>query len=138
MKEIKSHKRRGKLPKIEVVDLFCGIGGLSFGMKTKGFSILAGFDLDATCKYAYETNNEAKFNYKDIKEVHGININKYYSKKSIKVLAGCAPCQPFLLMHSKTKRKIRISMIYYTNSVIREGSSARYYNNGKCTIPSYF
>lgn len=57
MKEIKSHKRRGKLPKIEVVDLFCGIGGLSFGMKSKGFSILAGFDLDATCKYAYETNN---------------------------------------------------------------------------------
>ena len=73
MKEIKSHKRRGKLPKIEVVDLFCGIGGLSFGMKSKGFSILAGFDLDATCKYAYETNNEAKFNYKDIKEVHGID-----------------------------------------------------------------
>lgn len=105
MKEIKSHKRRGKLPKIEVVDLFCGIGGLSFGMKSKGFSILAGFDLDATCKYAYETNNEAKFNYKDIKEVHGIDINKYYSKKSIKVLAGCAPCQPFSSYAFKNKEK---------------------------------
>ena len=105
MKETQSHKRRGKLPKIEVVDLFCGIGGLSFGMKSKGFSILAGFDLDATCKYAYETNNEAKFNYKDIKEVHGIDINKYYSKKSIKVLAGCAPCQPFSSYAFKNKEK---------------------------------
>ena len=52
-------KRRGRLPSIEVVDLFCGIGGLSYGMKSKGFKILEGFDLDATCKYAYETNNEA-------------------------------------------------------------------------------
>ena len=42
------HKRRGRLPSIEVVD----------GMKSKGFKILEGFDLDATCKYAYETNNE--------------------------------------------------------------------------------
>lgn len=33
------HKRRGRLPKIEVVDLFCGIGGLSYGMKSKGFKI---------------------------------------------------------------------------------------------------
>ena len=29
-------------PSIEVIDLFCGIGGLSFGMKSKGFNILEG------------------------------------------------------------------------------------------------
>ena len=29
MEEVKRHKIREKLPKIEVVDLFCGIGGLS-------------------------------------------------------------------------------------------------------------
>ena len=122
MKEIKSHKRRGKLPKIEVVDLFCGIGGLSFGMKSKGFSILAGFDLDATCKYAYETNNEAKFNYKDIKEVHGIDINKYYSKKSIKVLAGCAPCQPFSSYAFKNKEKDpnKYDLLYEFGRLVKE------------------
>ena len=38
------HKRHGRLPSIEVVDLFCGIGGLSYGMKSEGFKILAGFD----------------------------------------------------------------------------------------------
>ena len=42
------HKRRGKLPSLEVVDLFCGIGGLSHGMKSKGFKILAGFDINPT------------------------------------------------------------------------------------------
>ena len=43
-------KRRGKLPRIEVVDLFCGIGGLSYGMKSAGFKILSGYDLDWTLK----------------------------------------------------------------------------------------
>ena len=82
-------KRRGRLPSIEVVDLFCGIGGLSYGMKSKGFKILAGFDLDKTCRYAYETNNEAKFVYKDIRKVTQADIKPLYSKKSIKILAGC-------------------------------------------------
>ena len=48
-------------PDIEVVDLFCGIGGLSYGMKCKGFKIKAGYDLDNSCKYAYEANTEAIF-----------------------------------------------------------------------------
>ena len=109
------HKRRGRLPKIEVVDLFCGIGGLSYGMKSKGFKILTGFDLDWTCQYAYETNNEAKFVCKDIREVQSKDIVPLYSKNAIKVLAGCAPCQPFLHTHSKTRTRMRRSTTYYTN-----------------------
>lgn len=107
MEEVKQHKRRGKLPKIEVVDLFCGIGGLSYGMKSAGFDILAGYDLDWTCQYAYETNTSGKFFYKDIKEVDGEEIKALYSKKknTIRVLAGCAPCQPFSSYAFKKKDK---------------------------------
>ena len=92
-------------PSIEVIDLFCGIGGLSFGMKSKGFNILAGYDLDATCRYAYETNNDAKFIYKDIKTVSPDEISTAYGKESIRVLAGCAPCQPFSSYAFKNKKK---------------------------------
>lgn len=105
MSQSKTYKRRGKLPKIEVVDLFCGIGGLSYGMKSKGFHVLEGFDVDATCRYAYETNNDAKFVDKDIREVSKEDISPLYSKKSIKVLAGCAPCQPFSSYAFKNKKK---------------------------------
>ena len=98
-------KRRGRLPSIEVVDLFCGIGGLSYGMKSEGLKILAGFDLDWTCQYAYETNNEAKFIYKDIRQVKKEDIIPFYSKKSVRVLAGCAPCQPFSSYAFKNKKK---------------------------------
>ena len=105
MDVVKQYKRRGRLPKIEVVDLFCGIGGLSYGMKSEGFKILAGFDLDWTCQYAYETNNDAKFIYKDIKTVTKDDIKPLYSEKAIKVLAGCAPCQPFSSYAYKNKKK---------------------------------
>ncbi len=105
MKDIKQQERYNKRSKIEVVDLFCGIGGLSYGMKTKGFEILAGFDIDWTCQYAYETNNKAKFIYKDIYEVTKDDIKPLYSEDAIKVLAGCAPCQPFSSYAFKNKKK---------------------------------
>ena len=47
--------------KVNVIDLFCGVGGLSFGLKKVGFNILAGYDIDSSCKYAYETNIKADF-----------------------------------------------------------------------------
>lgn len=33
-------RRKGRLPKIEVVDLFSGIGGLSYGMESRRLKIL--------------------------------------------------------------------------------------------------
>ena len=67
---LKSKKRCGtRHPKVEVVDLFCGIGGLSYGMKTAGFDILAGYDLDWTCQYAYENNLLYEFG-RLVKKVH--------------------------------------------------------------------
>lgn len=90
---------------IAVVDLFCGVGGLSKGMLDEGFKILAGFDIDQTCKYAYEKNNHAAFFHQDIKSVTGEFVSNLYKDTSIRVLAGCAPCQPFSSYAFKVKNK---------------------------------
>ena len=105
--EHKEKKVRKQHYRYEVVDLFCGIGGLSYGLKTAGFHILAGYDLDWTCQYAYETNTGGKFNYRDVNTINGEEINKLYSKRknTIRVLAGCAPCQPFSSYAFKNKQK---------------------------------
>ena len=117
-----NHKRPGRLPRIEVVDLFCGIGGLSYGMKTAGFRILAGFDLDQTCKYAYETNTGGEFIYKDIKEVTPYDIAHRYSRRAIRVLAGCAPCQPFssYAFKNKEKDKNKYDLLYEFGRLVKD------------------
>lgn len=117
-------KTRKLKPRFEVVDLFCGIGGLSYGLKTAGFHILAGYDLDWTCQYAYETNTGGKFNYRDVNTITGDEINKLYSKRknTIRVLAGCAPCQPFSSYAFKNKQKDpnKYDLLYQFGRLVEE------------------
>lgn len=80
---------------ISAVDLFCGVGGLTCGLKKAGINVLAGIDLDGTCKYAYEYNNKAAFIEKSVSDVYADDINSFFEADDIKILVGCAPCQPF-------------------------------------------
>ncbi len=90
---------------IGVIDLFCGVGGLSYGMAKRGFNIIAGFDIDETCRYAYEENNKAKFISQDVSTINGPEINELFGESKVRVLAGCAPCQPFSSYAFKNKNK---------------------------------
>ena len=107
---------------IGVIDLFCGIGGLSYGMKKRGFNIIAGFDIDGTCKYAYETNNEAKFFAQDVSSITGEQIKGLFGDSRIKILAGCAPCQPFSSYSFKVKEKDskKYTLLYQFGRLIEE------------------
>lgn len=40
--------------KINAIDLFCGIGGLTYGVQKAGINVVAGFDFEASCQFAYE------------------------------------------------------------------------------------
>ncbi|OGH88004.1 MAG: DNA (cytosine-5-)-methyltransferase [Candidatus Magasanikbacteria bacterium RIFOXYC2_FULL_42_28] len=89
--------------KIKVVDLFCGIGGLTHGLIKEGLDVVAGIDNDSSCKFGYEYNNKAQFIDSDILKVTPDQINKLFGTKkgTIRVLAGCAPCQPFSRLNLK-------------------------------------
>lgn len=79
----------------EVVDLFCGVGALSHGLKLAGMKIRAGYDVDSRCKYAFEKNNDAEFFSRDVGKLTPTEIKSHFSGNLPTVLAGCAPCQPF-------------------------------------------
>ncbi len=93
--------------KIEAIDLFCGIGGLTYGLRQAGINVLAGLDNDESCQYAYETNNSCTFVSADVANYDFSKMKSLYSKDSIKVLVGCAPCQPFSSHTYKVKKKTR-------------------------------
>lgn len=81
---------------IEAIDLFCGVGGLSCGLASQGVRVVAGIDIDPACQYPFTANHrEARFMLSDIKKVRSADLVAFWSRGAIRLLAGCAPCQPF-------------------------------------------
>lgn len=83
------------VPPISAIDLFCGAGGLSFGLQQAGVLIAGGFDNDGGCRHPYEANIGASFFESDVRQVNPANLTALWPEDSVRVLAGCAPCQPF-------------------------------------------
>lgn len=83
------------MAKISCVDLFCGAGGLTHGFVLEGLPVVAGIDMDPACRFPYETNNQARFIERDISTVTKEELSSLFGDADVKVLAGCAPCQPF-------------------------------------------
>jgi DNA (cytosine-5)-methyltransferase 1 len=81
---------------ISAVDLFCGAGGLTHGLLRAGIRVEAGIDIDPTAAHSYRVNNAgAKFLQWDVSRKKAPSIGKLFSDGKYRLLAGCAPCQPF-------------------------------------------
>ena len=93
--------------KIKVVDLFCGIGGLTHGLQSEGLEVVAGIDNDKTCQFGFEYNNNSNFILQDIHKIKVDDLVELFGEdeETIKVLVGCAPCQPFSKLNKKTTTK---------------------------------
>ena len=78
-----------------VIDLFCGIGGLTCGLRKAGLRVVAGIDSDISCGYAFSSNNNSIFIGRSIEGICGREISRLLDGYDRKVLVGCAPCQPF-------------------------------------------
>jgi DNA (cytosine-5)-methyltransferase 1 len=91
--------------KTEAIDLFCGIGGLTYGLRQANINVLAGLDNDKSCEYSYKKNNNCRFIAANIAEYDFLEMKKLYSKDTIKILVGCAPCQPFSSHSYKAKNR---------------------------------
>lgn len=87
--------------KVYAIDLFCGAGGLTHGLMRAGIDVRLGVDIDPDCEYAYVSNNKAKFLLKSVEDLQTAELEKYYRKNGIKLLAGCAPCQTFSTYNKK-------------------------------------
>lgn len=107
---------------IKCIDLFCGAGGLSHGLLKEGIEVLAGFDIDEDCRYPYEKNNKAVFNNTDVTQVTGRQLLDIYGDAEIRLLAGCAPCQPFSTYSHRYEldKAGKWSLMYEFNRLIQE------------------
>jgi DNA (cytosine-5)-methyltransferase 1 len=95
-----SATRRGRaaLPEDDVVcvDLFCGAGGLTHGLISAGVQVRAGVDFEEACRHPYERNHEGiAFHQADVAKLEASTVAEWFGDARVRVLAGCAPCQPF-------------------------------------------
>jgi DNA (cytosine-5)-methyltransferase 1 len=88
------------------VDLFCGAGGLTLGLKKAGFEVVAGVELKPEITKTYKANHrKTKLLIKDVRQVTGREILKLTKRKKIDLIAGCPPCQGFSQLTEKYKRE---------------------------------
>lgn len=111
------------MPECQVVDLFCGAGGLSLGLKNAGLSIVAGADFEGDCRHAYSANTGANFHRLDILDTPPKKVANWYSPGAVKVLVGGPPCQAFSLLNMNTRGdEGRFDLIHAFMGIISEVS----------------
>ena len=83
---------------LTAIDLFCGAGGLSEGLRQAGFHVLAGNDFDEAAGATYErTHKEARFLRGPIQNLLARDFLRASGLKAgqLDVLAGGPPCQAY-------------------------------------------
>jgi DNA (cytosine-5)-methyltransferase 1 len=103
-----------------VVDIFCGIGGLTHGFHKEGFRILGGIDEDSSCKFAFERNNFAPFIEKSIEAVKTSEVSDLFAGCETRILIGCAPCQPFSMYNRKKNKSDKWQLLKNFSNLVSE------------------
>ena len=81
--------------KYNVIDLFCGCGGLSKGFEMAGYNIILGVDFNKPALETYEYNHKnSKSLYADLSKDDSFDkIETMVKGKPIDVIIGGPPCQ---------------------------------------------
>jgi DNA (cytosine-5)-methyltransferase 1 len=84
------------LNKYNAIDLFSGCGGLSYGLRQAGFSVVAAFDNNSDAVQTYSLNfPETEIFINDIRKIKIDMVRKKLGDDKLHLLAGCPPCQGF-------------------------------------------
>ena len=88
------------------VDLFCGMGGLTLGLKRAGFTVKAAVEMSKEFGRTYSANHpEVTLLVKDIRRMSGKEILEASGTPVIDLVAGCPPCQGFSKLTDKREEE---------------------------------
>ncbi|MCP4354816.1 MAG: DNA cytosine methyltransferase [Proteobacteria bacterium] len=102
---------------MNVVDLFCGCGGLSKGFEKAGFNVILGVDNEKSALTTFEKNhlNSVSYNGNLFKSESLDEIANIVSDKNVDIIVGGPPCQGFSLAGTRNfddeRNTLYLSMI---------------------------
>lgn len=106
---------------ISALDLFCGAGGLSLGLKTAGVKTVGAFDSDLDSVNTFNLNLEPVAKKADIFEL--LESKELSDFRGVELIAGGPPCQGFSLINPKRReddpRNSCLDAFLYSVKVIR-------------------
>lgn len=89
------------------IDLFCGVGGMTLGLKRAGFDVVGALDISELAVLGYEANHpEVKVWRRDLRRIRPDAMAEEFDfdvPGGLDLLAGCPPCQGFSRVRTRTK-----------------------------------
>lgn len=114
---------------LTAIDLFCGAGGLTEGLRQAGFHVLAGNDFDEGAGVTFaKTHREAKFLGGPIQKLSVADFLKAARLKpgQLDVLAGGPPCQAYSVYNHQRGMHDERSTLFREYLRLVEGLSPRW------------
>lgn len=98
--------------KLNVLDLFCGVGGLTKGLCDSGLNVIAGIDIWNKAIDNYNKNFDHMGICADLTKLSPEKFDKEYNtqKKVIDIIVGGPPCQSFSIAGKRDKNDPRGSL----------------------------
>jgi len=89
--------------KITAIDIYCGSGAVTEGLKAEGISVLAAIDNDPIACETFRLNHpEVHLVESDIRKINPAGLRKSVGNcRKLDLLVVCAPCQPFSSQNRK-------------------------------------
>ncbi|HIC4054000.1 TPA: DNA cytosine methyltransferase, partial [Salmonella enterica] len=91
---------------MKAIDLFCGAGGLTVGLKMAGFDVISAIEKEAIVSETYNFNHpDVNLITEDIRVVSPVELMRKLKiqQGELDLLAGCPPCQGFSSLRTKNK-----------------------------------
>ncbi|MCK5510014.1 DNA cytosine methyltransferase [Candidatus Parcubacteria bacterium] len=112
-----------KICKPTAVDLFCGCGGLTEGLKQAGFNVVGAVECNIVFVRTYKLNHKkVRVWVDDIKKLDPKKIRQklQFKKGDLDLMAGCPPCQGFSTVGTKNVNDKRNDLVFEWLRFVKE------------------
>jgi DNA (cytosine-5)-methyltransferase 1 len=101
---------------LTMVDMFCGVGGISLGFHEEGFRVLMAVDSDPAIVSIYRLNHpwmeEKNVLCSDVRSLTRERVKRVINRSKVDVLVAGVPCQGFSRVGYRTKPELARDMKY--------------------------
>jgi len=103
IKDCINHIKSKACQQLDCIDLFCGCGGMSYGLQKAGINIIAGMDIWNKAINSYKQNFSHNAICEDIREFSPEKMSELINKKYVDIIVGGIPCPGFSLAGKRDK-----------------------------------